>query len=88
MITNHRGDHVVVTQQSYVTASADNLVHLETNSIDLFFTDLPFGLNIFYADMHLFHEAWLEQYTDHTVEDIIRMTGKEKIKSKKLQKIF
>ncbi|PCS22810.1 hypothetical protein BTN49_1361 [Candidatus Enterovibrio escicola] len=38
--------------------------------------------------MHLFHEAWLEQYTDHTVEDIIRMTGKEKIKSKKLQKIF
>lgn len=43
---------------SYEIASADALSHLGDESIDYVFTDPPFGSNIFYSDMNLFHEAW------------------------------
>lgn len=83
---NQIADYLVESEenvnQTYVTASADNLEHLEDNSIDLVFTDPPFGSNIFYADMNLFHEAWLGEYTDNTFEAVMRTTGKAKVESK------
>ena len=66
---------------TYETASADNLPHLEDQSIDYVFTDPPFGSNIFYSDMNLFHEAWLGEVTDHTSEAVIHTTGIKRINS-------
>ena len=62
------------TEQRYAVASADNLDHLDDNSIDFVFTDPPFGSNIFYSDMNLFQEVWLGQTTDHEREAVIRTT--------------
>jgi adenine-specific DNA methylase len=62
----------------YVLASADRLVHLASESVDYVFTDPPFGSNIFYSDMNLFHEAWLGEVTDHASEAVVHTTGKRK----------
>ena len=66
---------------TYDIASADNLAHLEDSSIDYVFTDPPFGSNIFYSDMNLFHEAWLGALTDNTSEAVIHTTGSRKVNS-------
>jgi adenine-specific DNA methylase len=63
----------------YVIASADRLSHLPDESIDYVFTDPPFGSNIFYSDMSLFHEAWLGEMTEHAWEAVVHTTGKRKI---------
>lgn len=55
---------------TYDIASADS-VPLPDNSIDYVFTDPPFGSNIFYSDMNLFQEAWLDRMTDPTREAVI-----------------
>ena len=68
-------------QVTYDIASADNLAHLEDESIDYVFTDPPFGSNIFYSDMNLFHEAWLGAITDYTSEAVIHTTGRRKVNS-------
>ena len=62
----------------YDLASADNLSHLKNRSVDYVFTDPPFGSNIFYSDMNLFHEAWLGKSTDHASEAVVHTTGKNK----------
>ena len=62
----------------YDLASANQLKHLEDNSVDYVFTDPPFGSNIFYSDMSLFHEAWLGNTTDNTNEAVVHTTGKRK----------
>lgn len=59
----------------YSLASADALSHLPDQSIDYVFTDPPFGSNIFYSDMNLFHEAWIGELTDQQREAVIRTTG-------------
>jgi adenine-specific DNA methylase len=46
--------------------------------VDYVFTDPPFGSNIFYSDMNLFHEAWLGTVTDHASEAVVHTTGKRK----------
>jgi adenine-specific DNA methylase len=63
---------------SYTLASADHLTHVEDASIDYVFTDPPFGSNIFYSDMNLFHEAWLGQITEHNREAVMHTTGRKK----------
>ena len=63
---------------SYDLASADRLEHLADSSIDYVFTDPPFGSNIFYSDMNLFHEAWLGHFTDYKSEAVVHTTGKRK----------
>lgn len=62
----------------YDIVSADSLAHLEDESIDYAFTDPPFGSNIFYSDMNLFHEAWLGRVTEHEHEAVVHTTGKKK----------
>jgi 16S rRNA G966 N2-methylase RsmD len=44
---------------------------LADGSVDYVFTDPPFGSNIFYSDMNLFQEAWLEATTDPTDEAVV-----------------
>jgi 16S rRNA G966 N2-methylase RsmD len=64
------------TGQNYVIASAAELSHLADESIDYVFTDPPFGSNLFYADMNLFQEAWLNDLTDDAQEAVIHTNGK------------
>lgn len=66
------------TNVTYTLASADRLAHLEDASVHYVFTDPPFGSNIFYSDMNLFHEAWLGKITDHVHEAVMHTTGKKK----------
>lgn len=63
---------------SYQLTSADQLSHLADSSVSYVFTDPPFGSNIFYSDMSLFHEAWLGRTTDNTSEAVVYTTGKRK----------
>lgn len=76
------GFHPLLTKLTgdakYVNASADRLKHLDDDSVDYVFTDPPFGSNIFYSDMNLFHEAWLGKKTDHKTEAVVYTTGKRK----------
>lgn len=64
---------------TYDITPAGNLEHLADASIDYIFTDPPFGSNIFYSDMTLFHEAWLGQITDWTAEAVVYTTGEQKV---------
>ena len=64
---------------SYTIASADRLEHLKDASVDYVFTDPPFGSNIFYSDMNLFHEAWLGTVTDPSTEAVVHTTGRRKV---------
>jgi DNA modification methylase len=62
----------------YELASADALP-LPDSSVDYVFTDPPFGSNLFYADMAIFQEAWLGEFTDSAKEAVIdRGTGKKR----------
>ncbi len=55
---------------TYELASAERLP-LADGTVDYVFTDPPFGSNIFYSDMNLFHEAWLGSTTDPTSEAVV-----------------
>jgi len=55
---------------TYDVESADSLAQADA-SVDYVFTDPPFGSNLFYADMALFQEAWLDGFTDVAQEAVI-----------------
>lgn len=63
---------------TYTIASAEKLDQLVDESVDYVFTDPPFGSNIFYSDMNLFHEAWIGRVTDPASEAVVHTTGKRK----------
>lgn len=65
-------------EATYTLASASRLTHIQTGSVQYVFTDPPFGSNIFYSDMNLFHEAWLGRQTDPLEEAVVHTTGKRK----------
>ena len=65
-------------QVSYSLTSADHLTHIADETVSYVFTDPPFGSNIFYSDMSLFHEAWLGRTTNHANEAVVHTTGKRK----------
>ncbi|MDQ6883745.1 MAG: hypothetical protein M3077_05835 [Candidatus Dormibacteraeota bacterium] len=52
-------------------ASATNLGHLKSASVDYVFTDPPFGSNIFYADCALIGESWMGTLTDVREEAVV-----------------
>jgi DNA modification methylase len=70
-------DHLQTTASKYqartlvVRNSATDLYYLPDNSVDLIFTDPPFGANINYSEMNILWEAWLGDFTDTTNEAII-----------------
>lgn len=61
------------SQQPDVTyeISSAEAIPLPDQSIDYVFTDPPFGSNLFYADMALFQEAWLERFSDVDKEAVV-----------------
>src|SRR5205823_1718444 len=69
-------DHLESTAALYtgstvvVQNSATSLGYLPDNSIDLIFTDPPFGGNINYSEMNLLWESWLDSFTNTTDEAI------------------
>lgn len=76
-------DHLATTATQYSgrrilhTGSATDLHWLPDHSVDLVFTDPPFGANINYSDMNFLWEAWLERFTDTRSEAIVnRVQGK------------
>jgi adenine-specific DNA methylase len=70
-------DHLSTTAAKYrgkaviVLKSATSLDHLPNESVDLIFTDPPFGANINYSEMNILWEAWLGSFTDRTDEAVI-----------------
>lgn len=68
----------MVPSVTYTVASADRLTHIKDASVDYVFTDPPFGSNIFYSDMNLFHEAWLGKVTDPSSEAVMYTTGRKR----------
>lgn len=70
-----RGVDAQAIHAEYVTESATELA-LPDASVDYVFTDPPFGSNLFYADMALFQEGWLDGFTDTMKEAVVdRTTG-------------
>lgn len=78
-------DHLEMTAQQYrgnrVVAcnSATDIKYLPNESVDLIFTDPPFGANINYSEMNILWESWLDEFTDASSEAIIN-----KVQGKKL----
>lgn len=76
-------DHLETTARSYTgrcvvnTGSATNLSVLPDESIDLIFTDPPFGANINYSEMNMLWESWLKAYTDTADEAIVNRVQKK-----------
>jgi len=77
-------DHLRTTAANYtahcvvVRGSATHMDYLPDNSIDLIFTDPPFGANINYSEMNILWEAWLGEFTDTVHEAIInKVQGKD-----------
>lgn len=77
-------DHLETTARSYEgrcvvrTGSATDLSFLPDGSVDLVFTDPPFGANINYSEMNILWEAWLGSFTDPTHEAVVsRPQGKD-----------
>ena len=70
-------DHLRTTAANYtahsvvVRGSATHMDYLPDESIDLIFTDPPFGANINYSEMNILWEAWLGEFTDTAQEAII-----------------
>jgi len=60
-----------LTQVDARVASATDLGHIPSRSVDYVFTDPPFGANIFYADCALITESWLGTLTDTRAEAVV-----------------
>lgn len=78
-------DHFVTTASAYsgkasvVTGSATDLSFLPDNSVDLIFTDPPFGANINYSEMNILWESWLGKFTNAAHEAIVNKSQKKDI---------
>lgn len=86
-------DHLETTAKSYTgqcvvhTGSSTEMRFLPDNSIDLIFTDPPFGANINYSEMNILWESWLGAFTDSKYEAIVnRFQGKDIIRYGELMK--
>lgn len=76
-------DHLETTARTYkgrtvvINNSATDLDYLPSDSVDLIFTDPPFGANINYSEMNFLWEAWLGSFTDARNEAVMnRIQGK------------
>ncbi len=93
-------DHLRTTATHYtarslvLNGSATDLGLLPDSSIDLIFTDPPFGANINYSEMNLLWEAWLGAFTNAKDEAIMsRSQGKtvddyQRLMTKSLSECF
>jgi DNA modification methylase/transcriptional regulator with XRE-family HTH domain len=76
-------DHLDTTARRYsgravvVRNSATSLQYLPKDSIDLIFTDPPFGANINYSEMNFLWESWLGSFTEISDEAIMNKVQKK-----------
>jgi DNA modification methylase/DNA-binding XRE family transcriptional regulator len=77
-------DHLESTATFYsgrvavIQGSATSLEYLPDESVDLIFTDPPFGANINYSEMNIIWESWLGRFTDARPEAIVnKVQGKD-----------
>jgi DNA modification methylase len=70
-------DHLETTAVNYtgrkavLCNSATDLAFLPDDSVDLIFTDPPFGANINYSEMNILWESWLGEFTNAEHEAIV-----------------
>jgi DNA modification methylase/DNA-binding transcriptional regulator YiaG len=82
-------DHLSTTSSKYAgnavvhTGSATDLSFLPNDSVDLIFTDPPFGANINYSEMNVLWESWLGSFTDNTKEAIVSKVQKKDLSAYK-----
>jgi DNA modification methylase len=93
-------DHLVSTASHFSgrvvirNGSATDLSEIPDSSVDVVFTDPPFGSNINYSEMNLLWESWLGRFTDATEEAIVnKVQGKDlgdyqKLMAKSLEETF
>lgn len=78
-------DHLETTARAYRgrcvvrTGSATDLSFLPDKSVDLIFTDPPFGANINYSEMNILWESWLGTFTDARDEAIVNRFQKKDV---------
>ncbi|RMD58431.1 site-specific DNA-methyltransferase [Candidatus Parcubacteria bacterium] len=53
------------------TASATDIEHLATGSVDYIFIDPPFGGNLMYSELNFLWEAWLRVLTNNEPEAVV-----------------
>lgn len=90
-VREERQDHVLFAgldlDVTYELDSAEHIL-LADASVDYVFTDPPFGSNLFYADMALFQEAWLDRFTDVKQEAVINRGATRKESAKRYEAIL
>lgn len=76
-------DHLETTALQYSgrcvvhTGSATELNFIPDSSVDLVFTDPPFGANINYSEMNILWESWLGEFTDNRHEAVVNKHQKK-----------
>lgn len=79
-------DHLETTgskyraQKAVICRSATDLGYLPNESVDLIFTDPPFGGNINYSELNILWEAWLGRQTDSNTEVVINRFQKKELR--------
>jgi len=61
--------------------SATDLKSIPNNTLDYVFTDPPFGMNLYYSDLNVLWESWLNTFTDSTFEAVVHREQKVLAKS-------
>ena len=64
-----------------VVGTSTDLATLAGDTIDYVFTDPPFGMNLYYADLNFIWEAWLGEFTDPTEEAVVNREKKTNAKT-------
>lgn len=60
-----------LAHRNFVSASSSTELLLPENSVDLIFTDPPFGDNLMYSELNFLVESWLKVYTRQSDEAVI-----------------
>jgi adenine-specific DNA methylase len=78
-------DHLETAALTYrgstaiLQGSATNLEAIPDSSVDVIFTDPPFGGNINYSEMNFLWESWLQRYTNNKLEAIVNRAQKKDV---------
>ena len=62
------------TKRSIISTSSSSIIDAPDNSVDMIFTDPPFGENLMYSELNFIIEGWLRVYTNQKEEAVISVT--------------
>ena len=66
-------------KRTIISTSSSSIIDAPDNSIDMVFTDPPFGDNLMYSELNFIIEGWLGVYTNQTEEAIISVTQEKEL---------